>query len=73
MLPKELITKIHAINVHGSLLPKYRGGAPIQKSIMNLDEVTGITIMKMEYKMDSGDIYYQEAIPIKNRYYNYFN
>lgn len=65
MLPKELITKIHAINVHGSLLPKYRGGAPIQKSIMNLDEVTGITIMKMEYKMDSGDIYYQEAIPIK--------
>ena len=66
MLPKELITKVHAINVHGSILPKYRGGAPIQKSIMNLDETTGITIMKMEYKMDSGAIYYQEEIPIKD-------
>lgn len=65
MLPKKLIESITAINVHGSLLPSYRGGAPIQKSIMNLDSKTGITIMKMEYKMDSGDMYYQEEIPIK--------
>lgn len=65
MLPRELITKIHAINIHGSLLPLYRGGAPIQKAIMNLDHETGISIMKMEYKMDSGDVYYQESIPIK--------
>lgn len=65
MLPKKLIESITAINVHGSLLPSYRGGAPIQKSIINLDNKTGITIMKMEYKMDSGDMYYQEEIPIK--------
>ncbi len=64
MLPKRLIEAIHAINVHGSILPSYRGGAPIQKAIMNLDNQTGITIMKMEYKMDSGDIYYQESLPI---------
>lgn len=64
MLPKRLIETIHAINVHGSILPSYRGGAPIQKAIMNLDNRTGITIMKMEYKMDSGDIYYQESLPI---------
>lgn len=48
--------KYRSINVHGSLLPKYRGGAPIQRAIMNGDKETGITIMYMEKGMDSGDI-----------------
>ncbi len=56
--------RLKAINVHGSLLPKYRGGAPIQRSIINGDEKTGITIMYMAKKMDAGDILYQAELPI---------
>lgn len=56
--------KYKSINVHGSLLPKYRGGAPIQRSIMNGDKETGITIMYMAKGMDSGDILSQEKIAI---------
>lgn len=56
--------KYKSINVHGSLLPKYRGGAPIQRSIMNGDNETGITIMYMAKGMDSGDILSQEKISI---------
>lgn len=56
--------KYKAINVHGSLLPKYRGGAPIQRSIMNGDKITGITIMYMAKGMDSGDILVQKEVPI---------
>lgn len=56
--------KYKAINVHGSLLPKYRGGAPIQRSIMAGDSVTGITIMYMAKGMDSGDILVQKEVPI---------
>lgn len=53
-----------AINVHASLLPKYRGGAPIQYALMNGDEQTGVSIMYMEKKMDAGAILAQRAIPI---------
>jgi methionyl-tRNA formyltransferase len=65
-IPKEIINypKMKCLNVHGSLLPKYRGGAPIQRSIMNQDDQTGVTIMFMEMKMDSGDILMQESVPI---------
>ena len=56
--------RLKAINVHGSLLPKYRGGAPIQRSIINGDEKTGITIMYMAKRMDAGDILYQAELPI---------
>jgi len=66
ILPRGLIENVNSVNIHASLLPAYRGGAPIQKSIMNLDKETGISIMKMEYKMDSGPVYYQEVIPIKD-------
>ncbi len=52
------------VNVHGSLLPKYRGGAPIQYSVLNGDKETGITIMEMVKKMDAGDIFAQKALPI---------
>ncbi len=67
-LPTKILNsvKIAAVNVHGSLLPKYRGGAPIQYAIMNGDKETGISIMYMEKKMDSGDILAQKAIPIEN-------
>ncbi len=56
--------RLKAINVHGSLLPKYRGGAPIQRSIINGDDKTGITVMYMAKKMDAGDILYQKELPI---------
>lgn len=52
------------INVHASLLPKYRGGAPVHYAIMNGDKETGVTIMYMEKKMDSGNIISQKATPI---------
>lgn len=54
ILPKALLEAIPAINIHGSLLPKYRGGAPIQYALFNGDDKTGITLMEMVYKMDAG-------------------
>ncbi len=54
------------INVHASLLPKYRGGAPIHHALINGDDKTGITIMYMDEGMDSGDIITQEEYLIKN-------
>lgn len=53
------------INVHTSLLPKYRGAAPIQWALMNGDTETGVTIMKMDAGLDTGDILTQEAMPIR--------
>jgi len=52
------------INVHASLLPKYRGAAPVQWAILNGDKVTGITIMNMDEGMDTGDIIAQRECPI---------
>lgn len=51
-------------NVHGSLLPKYRGAAPIQWSVINGDKVTGITILRSEVGMDDGDIILKKEVPI---------
>ena len=56
--------KYRAINVHASLLPKGRGGAPIQRAIINGDKETGISIMYMEKGMDTGAILAQESMPI---------
>ena len=58
IIPKEILslTKKNFINIHASLLPKLRGAAPIQRSIMNLDKQTGISIMKLEEKLDTGPI-----------------
>jgi methionyl-tRNA formyltransferase len=58
IIPRKLlnVTKKGFINIHGSILPKYRGAAPIQRSIMNLDGETGISIMKMNDELDSGPI-----------------
>lgn len=56
--------KYKSINVHGSLLPKYRGGAPIQRSIINGEKETGITIMYMSRGMDTGDIIAKKSLLI---------
>ena len=56
--------KYGCINVHGSLLPKLRGGAPIHRAIINGDKLTGITIMYMDKLMDAGDIISQREMPI---------
>ena len=66
ILPKELldIPKYGAINVHGSLLPKLRGAAPIQWSVLNGDKETGITTMFMDEGMDTGDMILQESLEI---------
>ncbi|WP_457569038.1 methionyl-tRNA formyltransferase [Desulfurobacterium sp.] len=66
ILPKELleIPKIAPVNVHASLLPKYRGASPIQSVLLNGEEKTGVTIMRITEKLDSGDIYIQEETPI---------
>lgn len=66
ILPKEIIDypKYGCINVHGSILPKYRGAAPIQWSVINGDEETGITTMQMNEGLDTGDILLIEKTPI---------
>lgn len=66
LLPREIleIPKYGCINVHASLLPKYRGAAPIQWSILNGDKVTGVTTMYMDMGMDTGDIILKEEVKI---------
>ena len=66
IIPIELLNypKYGCINVHASLLPKLRGGAPIHRALMNGDKETGITIMYMDEKMDNGDIISQEKTSI---------
>ena len=66
ILPKDILDypKYGCINVHASLLPKYRGAAPIQWSVINGDKETGVTIMQMAEGLDTGDILYVKAIPI---------
>ncbi len=66
ILPPTLLAvpKYGCINVHASLLPRYRGAAPIHWAILRGEETTGITIMYMDAGMDTGDIILQEAIPI---------
>lgn len=58
LLPKTVLesAKYGCINIHGSLLPKYRGAAPIQQSVLNGDKVTGVTAMQMAEGLDTGDI-----------------
>lgn len=66
ILPQELldIPKLGCINVHGSLLPKYRGAAPIQWAVLNGDKKTGITTMYMDAGMDTGDMILKEEVEI---------
>ena len=66
ILPKAILDlpRFGCLNVHTSLLPKYRGAAPIQTAILHGDAETGVTIMKMDIGLDTGDILSQEATPI---------
>ena len=60
------LPKIKVLNVHGSLLPKYRGGAPIQRAIENGDEYLGVSIMETVLKMDAGCIYHQSLVKLED-------
>ena len=66
IIPKEILemTPYGCINVHASLLPKYRGAAPIQWSIINGEEVTGVTTMQMNEGLDTGDMIQKVEVPI---------
>lgn len=68
ILPKEVYTKakIGCFNIHGSLLPKYRGAAPINHAIIEGEQITGLTSFLLQEKVDTGDILLQQAIPIPN-------
>ena len=66
LLPDSMLElpRYGAINVHGSLLPKYRGAAPIQWAVLNGDAVTGVSTMYLSHDMDAGDVIYTEETPI---------
>src|SRR3990167_96035 len=68
IIPKDILNaaQFGGINVHPSLLPKYRGSTPIQSAILNGDKITGITIMKMDEKMDHGPILTQREVEVPN-------
>lgn len=63
-MPKRILeaAKYGCINVHASLLPKYRGAAPIQWSVINGDKETGVTVMQMDEGLDTGDIFRIEKL-----------
>ena len=67
LLPQRVldIPTMGPYNVHGSLLPQYRGAAPIQRAVMNGDAISGVTIMKMEAGLDSGPMLLQQAVSIE--------
>lgn len=66
ILPNEILQAPHygCINVHTSLLPRWRGAAPIQRSLLAGDKETGVTIIQMDAGLDTGDIFLQEKLPI---------
>ena len=65
ILPKEVLDLKMCINVHPSILPKYRGATPIQSALLNGDKVTGVTIMQTAVGMDDGDIILQKEVKIE--------
>jgi methionyl-tRNA formyltransferase len=67
ILPKALldVPPLGAVNVHGSLLPRYRGAAPIQRAILAGESMTGVTIMLMNERMDAGDVLAVREMPIE--------
>lgn len=65
ILKPPLLGGVQCINVHASLLPRYRGAAPIERAIMAGEGVTGVSIMEVEQKLDTGPVYLQEAVIIE--------
>ena len=70
IIPKEILDypALGCINVHASLLPRYRGAAPIQRALMDGEKISGITTMFMDEGLDTGDIILQLEIPVKDEY-----
>ena len=68
LIPKEflILSKNGFINIHASLLPKWRGAAPIQRAIMNLDKVTGISVMKIVKELDAGPTMLKKEIKLNS-------
>ena len=64
LVPDAVLDAALCVNLHGSILPRYRGGAPIQRALWNRDDETGMTLMKMASRMDAGDIIKISRIPI---------
>ena len=66
IVPQEVldIPKYGCLNLHGSLLPKYRGASPIQTALMNNDDVTGVTLMEMTKEMDAGKMFAKKEVKI---------
>jgi methionyl-tRNA formyltransferase len=67
ILPKDILEIAPCINLHASLLPKYRGASPIQSTILNSDKFTGVTAMKMDVGLDTGDILGYEYCEVANK------
>jgi len=65
IIPEEIINRLNCINLHASLLPKYRGAAPIQWALINGEKTTGITTMLLDAGLDTGPILLQKKIPIQ--------
>ena len=72
ILSKEILDmpRLGCVNIHASLLPKYRGAAPIQWAILNGDDVTGVTIMRMDVGLDTGDMIMKKARRCRNAGHN---
>lgn len=66
ILSKEFLAIREGLNVHPSMLPKYRGATPLQTALLNNDAKTGVTIQKMRYEVDSGEIYMQKEFEIED-------
>ena len=66
IIPEEILNlpKLGSINIHYSLLPKYRGASPVESAILNGDKVTGVSVQKMNYKMDTGSVIAVEKVEI---------
>jgi len=67
ILPKKIleIPKLYSVNLHASLLPKYRGAAPVSRAVMNGETETGLTVIRMNERMDAGDIILQRRVAIE--------
>jgi len=65
ILPPQILSIAPCINLHGSLLPKYRGASPVQQALLNGDSHTGVTAMLMDEGLDTGDILAYEVVPIQ--------
>lgn len=68
IIPEAIVNSLPLINVHYSLLPKYRGAAPMQWAILSGDHISGVTLMRIRKEMDSGEVYAQEEVEIDRLY-----